>query len=162
MLPRHRGLGDGLLHGLAVCVRRFRPEVVEAEPALQLLAGIVPLTAPVAGGLIASSIPKPAHEMACFRELVAHPGRHHRVAAGHRQPRQCVGEWPARVRCGRHGLPSVGRAGLTVKQAAYCSACLNVGGAMRATHLGEEIVESAVCAPELRRGQPVPGRKQVG
>ena len=47
VLPGHRRLDDGPLHGFArIPVRRFRTEVLEAEPAGELLARMVPVPAP--------------------------------------------------------------------------------------------------------------------
>ena len=79
----------------AVAAHRLRAEVAEAEPARELLACIVPLPAPATGGIVAGGIPQPAHQHAGFGELVPYPGRHHRVAPGHRQPGQGVGQRPA-------------------------------------------------------------------
>ena len=162
MLPRHRGLDDGLLHRVPVRVRRFRPETVEAEPALQLLAGVVPLSAPAAGRVVTGRVPEPAYQFARPRELVAHPGRHHRVAAGDRQPRQRIGQRPTGAGHFCHGLLSVGRAGLAVKQPADRRVGLCARWARCAAQLGEETVEGSVWTSKLGRRQPVPGRKQVG
>ena len=91
----HRRFHDGLLHGPAFAVLGHRAEVLEAEPALQLLAGILPLSAPFAGGIRAGRISQLAHQLAGMRKLMPYPRRHHRTAAGDGQPSQCVGQRPA-------------------------------------------------------------------
>ena len=53
--------------------------------------------APCAAGIGAGTVPQAAHQGAGFRELVANPRRHDRIAPGHRQPRQRVGQRPATV-----------------------------------------------------------------
>ena len=114
VLARHRRLDDGLLQGTPVVMRWFGAKVVEAEPVLHLLAGVVPLPAPAAGGVGASRVPEPAHELPGLWELMAHPGRHDRVAAGDREPGQRVGQRPSGRRGFRDGLASVGRARFAV------------------------------------------------
>ena len=111
VLSRHRRLDDGLLHGAPVSSWRFRPEISEAEPAGELLAGIVVVPAPAAGGIGAGGIPEPANQPPRLGELIAHPGRHDRVAAGHRQPSQRVGQRPAGIRRLTHSLAGVSGAG---------------------------------------------------
>ena len=90
--PSHRLLNDGALHRPSVVRRRFGTKTAEAEPALQFLSGVMPLPAPAAGRIAASRVSKAVHQPSGLRELMADPGRHHRVAAGHGEPRQGVGQ----------------------------------------------------------------------
>ena len=161
MFPRHRRLGDGLLHGTPVGSLRFRPEAPEIEPAGEFLAGIVPFPAPGAGRIGAGGVPEPTHQPPGFRELVAHPGRHHRVAPRHRQPCQRVGQRPARPVRFRHDSTAVGRAGGICQPPPYRRERLGIRRAAQAANLGEKIVEGAARALRLGRGQPVPRRQQV-
>ena len=92
--PGHCRLDDGLLHGPAVLVRRLRTEVGKAKPTFKLLAGVVSLLAPIAGGIAAGGVPQPVNQLSRLRELVAYPGWHDRVAPGYRQPRQRIGQRP--------------------------------------------------------------------
>ena len=147
---------------MPVVARRFRPEISEAEPAGELLAGIVAVPAPAAGRIGAGGIPEPAYQPPRLRELMAHPGRHDRVAAGHRQPGQRVGQRPAGIRRLTHDLTGVSGAGDALQPPAYRRACLGVRRASRAAKPGEEIVECAACAFRLRRGQPMPRCQQAG
>ena len=159
-LPGHRRLDDGALHGPAVAVLRLRAEVGEAEPARELLARVVPFPAPGARGIVAGGIPQPAHQHARFRKLVPHPGRHHRVAPGHRQPGQGVGQRPAVPRRIGQDVAAMARTGRTRDPLVDRRARLGAGGPRRIPRCGEEGVEPR--AAGRRRGQPVPGRQQVG
>ena len=161
VLPRHRRLDDGALHGAPVWGFRRRAEVGEAEPAPQLLAGVVALPAPSASGVGAGGVSEPAHKPPRFRELVAHPGRHDRVPAGDRQPCQRIGQRPARPARFRQGRAPVGGASLGLQPSPYRRARLRVRRAARAAEPGEETVERAVCPLRFRSGQPVPRRQQV-
>ena len=158
-LPGHRRLDDGALHGPAVAVLRLRAEVAEAEPARELLARVVPLPAPGARGIVAGGIPQPAHQHAGFRKLVPHPGRHHRIAPGHRQPGQGVSERPAMPRRIAQDGAAMARTGRPREPLGNRRTRLGAGGPRRVPHGGEEGVEPR--AARRRRGQPVPGRQQV-
>ena len=130
---RHRLFDDGLLRGAAVGFRRFRPEVIDAgEPALHLLAGVVPLPAPVAGGIGAGGVPEPAHEAPGLGKLVAHPGGHDRIAARDREPGQRIGQRPAGIGRIRHGGTRVSGAGGAFQSSADRPVGLGVGGPGRA------------------------------
>ena len=83
-----------LLHWVSVVVRWFGSKRVETEPALQLLAGLVPLAAPGALGIGTCEVSESAHKLPGLRELMAHPERHDRVATGHRQRCQRIGQRP--------------------------------------------------------------------
>ena len=146
MLARHRCLDDGLLHWTPVVVRWFGSKLVETEPALQLLAGIVPLAAPGAPGIGTGEVPESAHEVSGLRELMAHPGRHDRVAAGHREPRQRIGQRPAALLRLRQYLPAVGRAGRTLQAPPDRRQSRSLRRAGRLAELAEEYVQSAVRA----------------
>ena len=156
LLACHRRLHDGLLQGAAVGVRRLRAEIVEAEPAPHLLAGVVPLPAPAAGGIGAVRVPQPMHEAPGLGKLVAHPGRHDRIAAGDRQPGQRVGQRPAKVPGFRHGLAAVGCAGCALQPLADRRMELGLHGPGRAAKRREEVIEGAVHAIWIGCGQPVP------
>ena len=160
MLAGHRGLHDGALHGLSrVLVQRLRTEVLEAEPAGELLARVVPFPAPATIGSGAGGIAQLAHQPPRLRELVPHPGRHHRVAPGDRQPRQHIRERPAvGLRVGQdHASPRL--AGHTDQPCANRPARLRVGRPQRPAYAGEEGVEARTVP--LRRGEPVPGGDQI-
>ena len=96
MFAPHRRLDDGLLHGASVVGFRFGAKSLQSEPALQFGVGIVPFPAPAARGIGAGRIPESAHQLPGLRELVAHPGRHHRIAAGDRQPGPAHRQAPSR------------------------------------------------------------------
>ena len=104
----HGRLHHRLLHRPAILVRRLRPEVVEAEPTGQLFPDVVPFPAPITVGIAAGGVPQSPDQPARPGKLVAHPGRHHRIAPGHRQPRQRVGQFPALPRRVVHGRSPVG------------------------------------------------------
>ena len=161
VLARHRLLHDGLLQGAPVFVRRFGPKVIEAEPALQRLAGVVPFPAPVASGIGAGGVPEPAHQAACFGELMAHPGRHHRVTSRNRQPCQRVGQSPSVFSRPAQDLPPLSHAGCAQKSPGNSRPGLAVRRSSRIAELREEIVQTAVQDAGLRGGQPVPGREQI-
>ena len=96
VLALHRSLDNRLLHRLArVGVFGFRPERVEPEQALELRHRIVVAAAPPAALVAAGFVAQAPHEPPSRRELVPHPGRHHRVGPRHRQPRQRVRQRPA-------------------------------------------------------------------
>ena len=124
--PSHSIFDNGLLHGPAIIVRRFRTKVVEAEPALQLLASIVSFQAPIASGVGTGGIPQPPHKLPGFGELVAYPRWHDRVAAGHRKPCQRIGKRPTLLsRLSQYLLP-VGHAGRIFQSPGYRRADLDV------------------------------------
>ena len=83
VFSRHRCFDDGLLHGATVRARRLGTEAVETEPAAKFLAGIVPLPAPLAGGVSAGGVSQLSNQPCRLGELVAYPRRHDGVAAGH-------------------------------------------------------------------------------
>ena len=56
MVPRHRRLDDGLLHGPTFVILRVRAEVLEDEPAGEFAAGVVPFPAPGAVRIGAGSV----------------------------------------------------------------------------------------------------------
>ena len=161
MLAGHRRLDDGLLHWTPVVVCWFGSKLVETEPALQLLAGIVPLAAPGAPGIGTCEVPESAHEVPGLRELMAHPGRHDRVAAGHREPRQRIGQRPAALLQLRQYLPAVGRASRALQAPADHCQRLSLRRTGRLSEFPEEFVQSAVRAVGLGRAQPMPGREQI-
>ena len=159
--PRHRRLDDGLLQGMSAVVRRLGTKSIETEPAFKLLAGVVPFPAPAADGIGTGRVPQTANQPPGFRELMTHPGRHHRVAAGHRQPCQRIGKRPAAFLRPRQYLSAVRRAGRTFKAAADRRQSFSSGRTGRLADLPEELVKSAVHAPGVRRAQPVPGYEQI-
>ena len=160
MLPRHRRLDDGALHGLSrVIVQRLRPEVLEAEPAGELLAGIVPFPAPAAAGVGAGGVAQGANDVPRLRELVADPRRHHRVAPRHRQPCEGIGQRPAVASGIGQDLAAVGPTGDSRQQPADRLAPLRVGRPQRPPQAGEEGVEAGLFF--FPGGEPVPGGDQV-
>ena len=93
-----------------------------------------------------------------LRELMAHPGRHHGIAAGHRQPRQSVGQLPGMLFHVFHrgcGLRPARRSG---EKPFNGPKGLGVGRPGRTAHVREEVVEARSVA---HAGQPVPGGEQV-
>ncbi len=95
MLAAHGGLDDGLLQRPAVRAYRLGAKLRKSKPAAEFLAGVMTLAAPGAGGVLAGDIPQEPHQLSGLGELVVHPGRHHRVSAGHRKPCERVGQGPA-------------------------------------------------------------------
>ena len=90
---------------------------------------------------------------------MTHPGRHHRAAPSHRQPRQRVGKFPALLCCIRHSRPGLGQAGV-VRQAPV-NGVLGLGGGwpMRTSQRREKPVEPRAV---LRGCEPVPRHEQLG
>ena len=95
MFTGHRRLDDGLLQRMPVLVGRHGPVAVEAEEALEFVAGIVALPTPTASWIGAGGVAQEAGQPPGLRKLVTDPRRHHRVAARHRQPSQGVRQRPA-------------------------------------------------------------------
>ena len=92
----HRRLDDRLLHRLArLGFSGFWPERLKPEQSLEFRSGVVVGAAPLAALLAAGLVAQAPHEPPSRRELMPHPGRHHRVASRHRQPRQRVCQRPA-------------------------------------------------------------------
>ena len=158
MLPRHRRLDDGLLHRPPGFVRRLRPEVGKAEPAGKLLAGVVPLPAPAAGGVGAGGVAQPADQLPRFGKLMPHPGRHDRIAPSHRQPRQRIGQRPAVPACTRYGLAGARLAGVASQTCGNRVIRLGIGRPARVPQRRKNPIESRTT---VRRGQPMPGCQQV-
>ena len=159
VLPRHRRLDDGLLHRLPGVVQRLRPEVGEPEPVMELLAGVVPFPAPAAGGIGAGGVAQPADQPPRIGELMPHPGRHDRIAPGHRQPRQRIGQRPAVPDCIRHDLTGVRLAGVAGQLCVNRLIRLGVGWPWQAPQRCEDPIEPRSV---VRRGKPMPGCQQVG
>ena len=159
-LAPHRRFDDGLLHGASVVGFRFGAKSLQSEPALQFGVGIVPFPAPAARGIGAGRVPESAHQLPGLRELVAHPGRHHRIAAGDRQPGQRIGRRPAGLRL-RHNCARVGYAGHAFQLLADRCARLFCRRAPRTADFAEQRIESAVGACRVRRAQPMPRDQQV-
>ena len=168
VLAGHRRLDDRLLHRATVVARRLGTETLEAEPAGQLPPGVVPFPAPCAAGIVAGGVPQPANQAPRLGKLVADPGRHDRVAAGHREPRQRVGERPAtagrllpsrpRGRRVRHACPARRVLGMLIAEdVERRSSGFRVGGPGGRSQRREEGVEARPLA--ARRRQPVPPRR---
>ena len=158
VLPGHGRLHHGLLQWTSVLVRGLQPKAVEAEPARQLPAGVVPFPAPFAGRVVAGRVAQPAHQTARPGKLMAHPRRHDRIAPGHRQPRQRVGQFPAMPVRIIQGRLCAGSAGCAAQTAEHRIAGLPCGWTRRAPQGRVQPVKSNTA---VRRGQPVPGRQQV-
>ena len=113
VLSGHGPLDDGLLQGNAILIGGFGPEVGKSKPAGQFLLRIVALPAPLAVPVLTGRVPQQFQYSAGLGEFVQHPGRHGRVAAGHGEPGQGIGQGPALlVRVGEDALGLAG-AGLT-------------------------------------------------
>ena len=92
---------DRLLQGTPVAGRRLLPEVVDSRKVQrQLPAELVVLPAPGAIGVGAGRVAQLLQQLGGRREMDAHPGRQHRVAAGDAQPDEDVGERPGSSRIG--------------------------------------------------------------
>ena len=159
MLSRHRRLDDGPLHRAPVLVRRLWTEVPEAEPAEKLLAGVIPLPAPLAGRVAAGGVSQPADQPDRVRELVADPGRHDRVAASYPKPGQGVGQGPAVSGRICDDFVTMGSASETRQLLVDRLAGLGDQGSRRSTKIREETVEPDPFAD--RRRKPVPGKQPV-
>ena len=159
MISGHGRLYDVSLQRPPSLSHRLGPEVVKAEPARQFPADVVSFPAPVAVGIATGVIPQPANQPAGSRKLMTHPGRHHRAAPSHRQPRQRVGKFPALLCRIRHSRPGLGEAGV-VRQAPV-NGVLSLGGGwpMRTSQRREKPVEPRAV---LRGCEPVPRREQLG
>ena len=159
MLAGHRRFHDGLLQGPAVLARGLRAKAGEAEPAVQLLVRVVPFAAPRAALIAAGRLPQPPHECARFGELVPDPRRQDRVATGHREPGEGVGQGPAGGAWRRH-LERLAPAGDAGQPGPNRRTGLGVGRPGRVADGGEGPVEPG--AVRRSRCQPVPGRQQIG
>ena len=161
-MPSRQGLvDDGALHGPAVLARRFGTKAVMAEPALQLLVRIMVFPAPAARRIGAGSIPETPHQAPCFRKLVAHPGRHHRVAARYGEPRQGIGQRPAEPLGIGDDLARLGRAGGIRQSPHHGRRPLPRNSALAPASLPKDLVQGTVLAGGVRRTQPVPSGEQV-
>ena len=158
MLSRHGPLDDGLLQGNAILIGGFGPKVGKSKPAGQFLLRIVALPAPLAVPVLTGRVPQQLQYFAGPGEFVQHPGRHGRVAAGHGEPGQGIGQGPALlVRVGEDTLGLAG-AGLTRQAAPDGPSGLFAGGFGRLSQFFEQQVESGGI---VQGGQPVPGGQQV-
>ena len=160
MLSCHGGLDHDPLQGPAVFFPgRLGPEIVEAEPAGQLPAGVVSLPAPLAVVAGAGGVAQHSDQSTGAGELMAHPGRHDGVASGHRQPRQRVGQLPrapfgiCQRRC------SLGPARRSGEATFDGRVRLGIGWPRRLAQVGEEVIEPRAV---VRASEPVPGGDQVG
>ena len=131
-----------------------------SEPAFQLPARVMALPAPAAGRIGARGVPEAAHQSPRVRKLVAHPGRHHRVAAGHGKPCQGIGQRPAELVRIRNDIACPGRAGGVLQPPSDRRPSLRLRWPVSPSKLAEEPVQGAVHAPGLS-AQPVPCAEQV-
>ena len=159
VLPGHRRLDDGLLHGAPVITRRLRTEAGIPEPAGELLAGIVPLAAPSAGGVPAAGIPQAPNQPARLRKLVAHPGRHDRVTTGDREPGKGVGQRPAGAGGVRRVFAGMGETGVAFEPGFDRVVGFFVRGTAGTTQSRKEAVETRPLG--RGRSQPVPGGQKL-
>ena len=102
------------------------------------------LATPGAPGIGTGEVPEAAHEVSGLRKLMAHPGRHDRIAAHHREPRQRIGQRPAALPRLRQYLPAVTRTGRAFQAPADRCQRLSLRRTGRSADLPEEFVESAV------------------
>ena len=157
----HRFLDNGLLHGPAVLGNRRGTKPVEIEPALQLLPCVLALPAPVACRIRAGGIPEAAYQLPGLRELMAHPGRHHGVAAGHGQPGQRVGQRPAKPLCVPPNAVRTGCAGNILEPLPNRRFRFPRRRPASLPNPGKDLVQRTVDACGFGRAQPVPRGKQV-
>ena len=162
MLSRHGSLDDGLLQGPSVLARGFRAETVEAEPALQFLAWIMVFPAPTAFRVRAGEVPERPDKSPRLRKLVAHPRRHHRIAAGHGDPRQGVRHLPAPVLDCLQGQEHLRCAGFTVQTRENRGPRFIIRRSARAPNVRKQTIEGAIGLVRVRRAQPVPRREKIG
>ena len=162
MLAAHGAFDNDLLQRQpTVLVDRFGAKCVAlAEPVLQLFQRVMFALAPGAVGGGAGRVAQLADQAAGLGKLVAHPGRHHRIAAGDRQPGQRVGQRPGAV-CGSGDDLAAGcRAAFFIQEAGDGSAGFvgTRGGAVAGDH--EKPVQAGNGL--ITGGQPVPGKQQIG
>ena len=164
MLSRHCRLGDGLLHGGApsASAGSGRKSSKLNQRFSSLRGSCRSRHQPQAGSVQAASLSQRTRRPVSGNWWRTQ-GRHHRVAAGHREPRQRVGEWPARVPL-RPPRPPVRGSRRPSRQAGAPSP----RGPRRpwgdaAPRISAKRSSRALSTPpNSGRGQPVPGRKQVG
>ena len=156
---RHGSLNHDLLQGPAVLPGRLGPEIVKAEPAGQFPSGVVPLPAPLAVVAGAGGVAQPSQQSAGAGELVTNPGWHDRIASGHRQPRQRVGQLPGapfsffQHRC---GLRPARR---SVEATFDGRVSLHIGWPRCLAQVGEAVIKPSAV---VSAGEPMPGGEQVG
>ena len=154
----HDGFDDGLLHGTAFVLWR-RAEGGEAEPAFQFPAGVVALAAPGAAEVGAGGTAQALQQAARLRELVFHPRRQDRVSAGYGEPGEDAGRRPVGRGQGGRDFAGVNLAGVAGQKLAHGGAGLGIGGTLSVAQRRKEEVEAGCGAG--RRGQPVPGGKEL-
>ena len=159
VLAPHRRLDDGFLQGASVRAGRLGAERLEAEPARELMAGVVSRAAPVASGRAAGRIAQPLDQPSGTRELMPYPRRHDRVAARHGEPGQRIGEIPALGFGLGHGQVDGRAAGVFGQQTADGVLRLERGGAQGAAQARE--YRGRARAFGSGGGQAVPGQQQV-
>ena len=153
----HDGFDDGLLHGAAVVLGNG-PEGGEAEPALQFLAGVVAFAAPGAAGIAAGGVAQALQKAACLGELELDPRRQDRVAAGHGEPSENVGERPVRGGYGGQGFTGVHSARGIGQALVHRGVGLGVGRTASVAEAGEEEVAAGCLV--VSGGQPVPSGQE--
>ena len=116
------------------------------------------LPAPRAARVGAGVVPQAADQSPRLGELVAHPGRHHRLAARHRQPSQRIGERPAVLGGVGDEVACLGVAGEVLQAGADGVARLGEGRPGRVAQGPEDQVEARRA---VAGGEPVPGDHQV-
>jgi len=90
---------------------------------------------------------------------MAHPRRHHRISARHRQPGQRIGQSPTVLFRVGQNLPAVGQAGVARQALLDCRTGFCIRGARFAAQGREKRVESGDDA--VSGSQPVPGEQQL-
>ena len=162
MFASHGRFDDGLLQRPTVVVRRFRAKIGETEPACELRARVVILTAPAAVGIGAGAIPESAHQPARFGKLMPDPRRHNRISSRDREPCQRVGQRPAGLVCIGNDLSDL-RGACVAREPFLDPGPGFVGGrAGCAANCTEDRVERATAVLGIRCAQPVPGRNEIG
>ena len=117
------------------------------------------LAAPGAAGVGAGGAAQALQQATRLRELVPDPRRQDRVAAGHGEPGEDVGQRPVRWGQGGRDFAGVNLAGVAGQTLVDGGVGLGIGGTLCIAQGGKEEVEAGCGA--ARSCQPVPGGKEL-
>ena len=159
VLAPHRRRDDGFLQRSTVRGRRLGAELLEAEPARELVPGVVPCPAPRAIGRAAGRIAQLPDQPPGTRKPMPYPRRHDGIAACHGEPGQRIGEVPAQGFGIRDGGVDGRAAGLIGQQAADGVLDLERGRTQRTAQAREQRGQ----ARGFRGGggEAMPGQHQI-
>ena len=159
MLTAHRCLDNTLLQRLTILrINWFRAETIETEPAFQFLFRIMMFAAPPASRIGTGGIAQSSHDFTRQRKLVAHPGRHDRIAARYGKPGQGIGQRPAVAGCFGENWPGLSLASLVSQTEQDGSLRFMRGGLGLATQCCEKTIGATYGV--ILSGEPVPCREQ--